>query len=104
MTNGLVAIGSALLLSVSAMSEPALADQDSDRDAKAEWKSPALRISVKDFKQLQAKGDVLILDVRDAESYRRGHLPGAVLMPPDTVESQVGTLRNEKRPIVTYCS
>jgi ubiquinone/menaquinone biosynthesis C-methylase UbiE len=73
-------------------------------DAKAEWRSPALRIAVADFKKLQAKGDVLILDVRDEESYRRGHLPGAVLMPLDTVESQVSTLRNEKRPIITYCS
>lgn len=73
-------------------------------DAKAEWRSPALRIAVADFKQLQAKGDVLVLDVRDAESYRRGHLPGAVLMPLETVESQVAPLRNENRPIVTYCS
>ncbi len=80
--------------------EPTTADDD----AKAEWKSPALRISVEDFKQLQAKGDVLILDVRDAESYRNGHLPGAVLMPLDTVESRAAALRSEKRPIVTYCS
>jgi predicted methyltransferase len=80
--------------------EPTTADDD----AKVEWKSPALRISVADFKQLQAKGDILILDVRDAESYRNGHLPGAVLMPLDTVESRVAELRNEKRPIVTYCS
>jgi predicted methyltransferase len=80
--------------------EPTTADDD----AKAEWKSPALRISVADFKQLQAKGDVLILDVRDAESYRSGHLPGAVLMPLDTVESGAAQLRSEKRPIVTYCS
>jgi precorrin-6B methylase 2 len=80
--------------------EPAAADED----AKAEWRSPALRITVADFKQLQAKGDVLVLDVRDAESYRRGHLPGAVLMPLDTVESRAGTLRNENRPIITYCS
>jgi predicted methyltransferase len=75
-----------------------------DDDANAEWKSAALRIAVTDFKQLQAKSSVLVLDVRDAESYRRGHLPGAVLMPPDTLESQAGTLRNEKRSIVTYCS
>jgi predicted methyltransferase len=77
---------------------------DSGDDAKAEWKSPALRISVADFKQLQAGGDVLILDVRDAESYRNGHLPGAVLVPLDTVESRAAELRTEKRPIVTYCS
>jgi rhodanese-related sulfurtransferase len=59
---------------------------------------------VTDFKKLQAKGDVVILDVRDEESYRRGHLPGAVLMPPDTVAGRAAELRSEKRPIVTYCS
>ncbi|HEX2460701.1 MAG TPA: rhodanese-like domain-containing protein, partial [Vicinamibacterales bacterium] len=84
---------------------PAAASTSSGSDdAKAEWKSPALRIAVADFKQLQAKRAVLVLDVRDEESYRRGHLPGAVLMPLDTMESQVSTLRNEKRPIITYCS
>ena len=51
--------------------------------------------------QLQAKGEMLVLDVRDAESYRRGHLPGAVLMPLETVESHAAELRTEKRPIVT---
>lgn len=80
--------------------EPATTDDD----AKAEWRSPALRIAVADFKQLQAKGDVLVLDVRDAESYRRGHLLGAVLIPLETVESRAAELRSEKRPIVTYCS
>ena len=47
-----------------------------------DWKSPALRISPEDFKKLAAD-DVLILDVRDPDSYRRGHLPGAVLMTPE---------------------
>jgi ubiquinone/menaquinone biosynthesis C-methylase UbiE len=73
-------------------------------DAKAEWKSPALRITVEQFKQLQAKGGVFVLDVRDAESYREGHLPGAILMPLETVEARAAELRTEKKPIVTYCS
>ncbi|MGH9311576.1 MAG: methyltransferase domain-containing protein, partial [Vicinamibacterales bacterium] len=73
-------------------------------DAKAEWKSPALRITVEAFKQLQAKGGVFVLDVRDAESYRAGHLPGAILMPLETVEARAAELRKEKKPIVTYCS
>jgi predicted methyltransferase len=82
----------------------ASASSGSDDAKAAEWKSPALRIAVTDFKKLQAKGDVVILDVRDEESYRRGHLPGAVLMPPDTVAGRAAELRSEKRPIVTYCS
>lgn len=75
-----------------------------EEDAKAEWKSPALRITVEEFKQLHVKGGVVVLDVRDAESYRVGHLPGAILMPLETVESRAAELRREKKPIVTYCS
>ena len=45
------------------------------------WKAPELRISVENFKRLTASSEVLVLDVRDAESYADGHLPRAVLMP-----------------------
>jgi ubiquinone/menaquinone biosynthesis C-methylase UbiE len=77
---------------------------EGEGDSKAEWKSPALRITVDQFKQLQAKGGVFVLDVRDAESYREGHLPGAILMPLETVEARAAELRAEKKPIITYCS
>jgi predicted methyltransferase len=69
-----------------------------------EWKAPALRIGVDEFKALWAKGEVLVLDVRDPEMYRRGHLPGAILAMPDSLEARAAELRAEKRPIVTYCS
>ena len=70
-----------------------------------DWKSPALRISPEDFKKLAAD-DVLILDVRDPDSYRRGHLPGAVLMTPEELSKPeaAAKLSSEKRRIVTYCS
>jgi predicted methyltransferase/rhodanese-related sulfurtransferase len=45
------------------------------------WRALELRISVEDFKRLVASNNVLVLDVRDAESDADGHLPGAVLMP-----------------------
>lgn len=83
---------------------PGAGTANPDDDAKPEWKSLALRIGVAEFKQLRAKGDVLVLDVRDEESYRRGHLPGAILVPLDTVETRAAELGKEKRPIVTYCS
>lgn len=70
------------------------------------WEDPALRISIADFKKLAASQDVLVLDVRDDQMYRDGHLPGATLLmiedlaKPDALEK----LRAERRPIVTYCS
>jgi SAM-dependent methyltransferase len=70
-----------------------------------DWKAPALRISVAEFKRLPA-GDVLVLDVRDAESYRQGHLPDAVLMTPEELATPEGVakLKGERRQIVAYCS
>ena len=70
-----------------------------------DWKSAALRISPEEFKKLVPK-DVLILDVRDPDSYRRGHLPGAVLMTPEELAKPeaVAKLASEKRRIITYCS
>lgn len=71
-----------------------------------EWKSPDLRISVEEFKRLVAAGAVLVVDARDAESYRAGHLPNAVLITPEEVFEGNGaeTLRSETRAIVAYCS
>jgi ubiquinone/menaquinone biosynthesis C-methylase UbiE len=71
-----------------------------------EWKAPGLRIPVDEFKRLMAAGNVLIVDVRDPESYRHGHLPGAILVTLEEIAEKDGAdrLRNERRPIVTYCS
>jgi len=71
-----------------------------------EWKTPELRISVDEFKRLSAEGRVLVLDVRDPQSYRQGHLPGAVLMTPEELSTPDGIakLNGEQRLIVAYCS
>lgn len=70
------------------------------------WTAPELRISVAEFKKQAAAGNVLVLDVRDPESFRRGHLPGAVLMTPEELSTPEGAakLKGEKRLIVAYCS
>lgn len=70
------------------------------------WKASGLRITPEAFKRLAASGDVLVLDVRDPDSYRQGRLPGAVLMTPEELMTPAGVdkLKREWRPIVTYCS
>ena len=71
-----------------------------------DWKAPELRISVEEFKRQGAAGNVIVLDVRDPDSYRQGHLPGAVLMTPEELATDAGVarLRDERRLIVAYCS
>lgn len=71
-----------------------------------EWKSPDLRIGVDEFKKLVAAKNVLVIDVRDPDSYRDGHLPGAELIMLEDIAAGKVTerLRSQRRAIVTYCS
>lgn len=48
------------------------------------------------------KGLVTVLDVRPAEEYAAGHLPGAINIPIDQLESRLGKL-GRKREVVAYC-
>ncbi|MGE5360186.1 MAG: rhodanese-like domain-containing protein [Bacteroidales bacterium] len=72
--------------------------------SQADDSANAPRISLPEFKALLAHGNVLVLDVRDADSYKAGHLPGAVLLPLAEIGQHIAELKAEKRPIVTYCA
>lgn len=48
------------------------------------------------------KGLVTVLDVRPAEEYAAGHLPGAINIPVDQLEGQLAKLPRRKE-IVAYC-
>ena len=45
---------------------------------------------------------VVVLDVRPEEEYRAGHIPGAISVPVDALESALQTLPKD-RDIVAYC-
>ena len=45
---------------------------------------------------------LLVLDVRTAEEYATGHVPGAVLAPYDAIEREFREA-DKARPIVVYC-
>lgn len=44
----------------------------------------------------------LVLDVRTQEEYAAGHVPGAVLIPHDQIETRITEL-GEPRALVVYC-
>jgi rhodanese-related sulfurtransferase/predicted transcriptional regulator len=48
------------------------------------------------------KGLVTVLDVRPAEEYAAGHLPGAINIPFDRLESRLAML-SKRKEIVAYC-
>jgi 3-mercaptopyruvate sulfurtransferase SseA len=66
--------------------------------------APQTRITFEEFKKLYDRDAVLVLDVRAAESYRNGHIPGAILLPLGQVLTKVEDLKKEKRAIVAYCA
>jgi rhodanese-related sulfurtransferase len=65
--------------------------------------SSAPRITLEEFKRLLESDSIVVLDVRSPESYREGHIPGAISIPNDVVASRVNELKGFKKPIVTYC-
>ena len=62
------------------------------------------RISIDDVKALMAKKQVVLIDVRDPQSFAEGHIPGAINVPFDHVPKHVDRWKNEKRLLVTYCA
>ena len=64
----------------------------------------AFLISISDLDKLTQTEDILILDVRDQASYNAGHIPGALLVPFQQVESAADQLRGRASKLVTYCS
>jgi hypothetical protein len=61
------------------------------------------RISAEDLVAKNNRGEVTVIDVRDANSYATGHIPGAIHIPLASVEAQLASIPKGK-PIVTYCT
>ncbi len=44
-----------------------------------------------------------LIDVRSPAEYQAGHIPGAINIPVDTLQSKVGELGDKGQPIGLYC-
>ncbi len=62
------------------------------------------RISIDELKALMEKNAVLVIDVRDADSFKKGRIPGAVNVDYTQVLQQADRFKGETRTIVTYCA
>jgi rhodanese-related sulfurtransferase len=60
------------------------------------------RIAGKDLLQRLQDGDVMLLDVRPAEEYRAGHIPGARSVPVGELSRRLSELPKD-RDLVAYC-
>lgn len=62
------------------------------------------RISIDEIKPLMAKKQVILVDVRDAQAFAEGHMPGAINILFDHIPNHVDKLAKDPRLIVTYCA
>ncbi len=63
------------------------------------------RISVEKAKAAFDSGQAIIVDVRSADSYATSHAAGAVSIPLENFENNIGNLSLEKNQwIITYCT
>jgi rhodanese-related sulfurtransferase len=76
--------------------------------ASAEERAQAIRnvprISIDELKALMEQKAVLVIDVRDPESFAKGRIPGAVNVDYTQVLKQAGQFVGDQRTIVTYCA
>ncbi len=61
------------------------------------------RITVAEASAALEKGEAVIVDVRDAQSYAAGHIKGSLSIPGDDIAARVRELPRDKL-IVTYCA
>ncbi|MBP7777320.1 MAG: hypothetical protein KA371_09350 [Acidobacteria bacterium] len=76
---------------------PMLAEQQEDL-------SKVPRITLAEYRPLQAKNAVLTIDVRDPHGFDAGHVPGALNVSVVDVEIMANRVLKEKRPVVAYCA
>lgn len=61
-----------------------------------------MQLSPQEGRELIAKGNVVIIDVRDPESYQVGHIDGAIQLSIVDLREFCATT-NKNQPILVYC-
>ena len=87
-----------VLLTAAASAEPQKVDPNDS--------STIARITLAAFQPLQAKGKVLVIDVREPHAVEAGRIPGALNVPLFEVGKRVAEIKKKAdgRRIVAYCS
>ncbi len=61
------------------------------------------RIDATTLHDRMGRGEVVVIDVRDIDSYTASHIAGAMHIPLSRIEGEIPYLKGSK-PIVTYCT
>jgi molybdopterin/thiamine biosynthesis adenylyltransferase/rhodanese-related sulfurtransferase len=80
--------------------------ESSGRDLVREARQIAPAVPIEELKQILERGDpVTLVDVRESDEWRAGHLPGAIHLPRGFLELQVDErLPDRDAPVILYCA
>ncbi|MDD4012256.1 MAG: rhodanese-like domain-containing protein [Sphaerochaetaceae bacterium] len=72
---------------------------------KAEAKAAkAVKIDAKEARSMLEKGGYILVDVRTSEEYKTGHIPGAILIPNESIiDKKPSLLPDLDASIIVYC-
>lgn len=102
---GLVVFGAAVV-AVLAAGGQLRAAQDPAPGVQGDAKSDVPRLAMADFRVMVAAKSVLVIDVRDADSFKAGHIPGAINVAIDDFAKRADQIKTKAngRAVVLYCS
>ena len=87
---------------VRALAESRLSEVDEVVEAYLVDRDALEAVDSSDLLERLRDGSVVVLDVRPEEEYRAGHIPGALSVPVDALETALKTLPRD-REVVAYC-
>ncbi|HXH58047.1 molybdopterin-synthase adenylyltransferase MoeB [Iamia sp.] len=75
------------------------------RDMLADAKSQIREVTTAEADEMRGSEDAVVLDVREADEYEQGAIPGAVFIPRGTLESGIeGRIPDKDTPLVVHCA
>lgn len=66
-------------------------------------REPFFRVTIAEAKEMMAGDETVVIDVRNPDEYRSGHVPGASLIPVNSVFQRSGELPTDKK-ILFVCA
>ena len=93
----------ALLISIAVFTIPSCKGTDSKAEVQTMAKSEYHKITPAEAKKMMDAGGVTVVDVRRANEFANGHVPGAILVTNETITKAPKELPDKDATLLIYC-